>query len=67
MKHIAAICIGLFSIAVLTCEGKSMKELHGEQKAVDPGNTAIQGFTMEKKFFSGTSLSVKISLKGSIC
>ena len=53
MKHIAAICIGLFSIAVLACEGKSMKELHGEQKAVDPGNTAIQGFTMDKKVFFG--------------
>lgn len=67
MKHIAAICLGLFSIAFLACEGKNMKESLGEQKAGESASTEIHDLTMDKKDFSGTSPSVKISLKGSIC
>ena len=53
MKHIAAICIGLFSIAILSCEGKSMKEPVVEQKAGDRANTEIHGLKMDKKVFFG--------------
>ena len=53
MKHLAAICLGLFSIAILACEGKNMKESLGEQKAGESASTEIHGLTMDKRFFFG--------------
>ena len=53
MKNITVICIGLITIAVMACEGESMKDSIGGQKTGDRANTAIHGLTMNQKVFFG--------------